>query len=440
LITGWFWYLGTLVPVIGLVQAGSQSIADRYMYVPSIGLFIVAAWGANQLLRWLLRQESRQSRVAGAAAVVVLAACTWATGTQVAVWKDSETLFTHAGTVTINNVVAFNNLGACLSEKGRTNEAAACFQTALKIKPDYSDAHANLAHQLAREGKRDEAIAEFGAALRSQPGDADIENQLACQLALQGRMKEASARFESALRHKPDYLAALNNLGSTLNELGMPAEAETYLRQAISLKPDFADPHHNLGNALARQGKSSEAMTEYKEALRLRPQMAEANYKAGDLLGKQGKLDEAAAFYRAALRSKPSYAEAHYQLAMVLVGQKRFSEAMPHLKKAVELRPRWVEALNNLAWLMATQTTPGIQDGKTALILARRALEFSAPDDAAAYDTLAAALAANGEFGEATKSAQRALELSRAAGTNGLFSEIQARLALYQANKPYREQ
>jgi Tfp pilus assembly protein PilF len=276
---GWFWYLGTLVPVIGLVQVGSQPIADRYTYLPLIGLFLLVAWGVPELLiRW------PPGRVAlPAAAVVLISACAVAANTQLQNWESSTALWTHALEVTAGNNVAFNNLGNVLAKQGRFDDAIAEYSEALRIKPDYAFAHNNLGRVLASQGRAGEAIEQYTEALRIEPDYADAHNNLGIVLADQGKLDEAIAQYSGALRTKPDFADAHNNWGIALAKSGKADQAIHEFLEALRIKPDYPEAHNNLGIVLASQGKVREAMAQYSEALRLKPDFQEARRSLEDL-------------------------------------------------------------------------------------------------------------------------------------------------------------
>jgi Tfp pilus assembly protein PilF len=211
LIVGWLWYLGTLVPVIGLVQVGLQSMADRYTYVPLIGVFIVVAWGVPELLnRW------RYGRFAiASAAIAILFACIIMTYVQIGYWRNNIILYEHAIKVTSENAWAQNNLGYALSLQGKTREAIAHFQKAISI-GNPADAHYNLGIMLASQGKLDEAIYQFRESLRISPDYAKAHNNLGSALLYQGRLDEAIASYREALRLNPEYTIAQENLKNAL--------------------------------------------------------------------------------------------------------------------------------------------------------------------------------------------------------------------------------
>ncbi len=207
-LVGWLWYLGTLVPVIGLVQVGDQAMADRYTYVPLLGVFIVVAWVAYDLASWWRPVRLVMPWLAG----VVLVALTVAAWNQVRYWRDSITLFEHATSVAPDDPLAHFSLANELRERGRVPEAARHYEEALRIYPNYADAHANLGLILAQQGRLDDAMPHYVAALRIQPGLAEVHNSMGMLLAEQGKTTEAILHFREALRIKPGMEAARKNL------------------------------------------------------------------------------------------------------------------------------------------------------------------------------------------------------------------------------------
>ena len=195
LLMGWLWFVGTLVPVIGLVQVGDQAMADRYTYTPSLGVLVLAVWGAYELTRrW--RSAVIALSVAASAAIIL---CFALTRQQLGHWKDSESLFRHSLAVTEDNDLAHNNLGAALLHKGQIGEAISDFQQALRLKLDNADAHNNLGTALGEKGQLDEAIRQFQQALRLKPGYAGACYNLGNALASKGQLDDAIRQFQEAI-------------------------------------------------------------------------------------------------------------------------------------------------------------------------------------------------------------------------------------------------
>ena len=264
---GWFWFVGTLIPVTGLVQVGTQSMADRYTYLPSIGIFVIIAWSLGRMTA----DRAWRKGLAGLAAGTALLACAGATHRQVQYWQNNETLFNHTLSVTENNYLAYNNLGTCLSKKGQLNEALDCFQTALQIRPDNPDVLYNLGNVYARLGRWDEAITNYQRALQLTPDQADILNNLGFALATRKQLPEAIACFEAALKINPDSASTHNNLAAILFQEHRLDEAVEHYRAALRITPDDPRIYLNLGDALLRLKKPAEALPCYQAALRLSP-------------------------------------------------------------------------------------------------------------------------------------------------------------------------
>jgi tetratricopeptide (TPR) repeat protein len=342
--TGWLWFMGALVPVIGLVQVGIQSMADRYTYIPCIGLFIAVVWGVAELAEhWHL---SRPTLAFGS--VLVLMACAVLCAHQIQFWHDSRALFQRAIDVTSGNYLAYNNLGFYLSSKGKLEQAKENYRKSIAINPAYPDALNNLGYALAGEGKYLEAIPYYETALRTSPNHPDIRNNLGNALSEVGRLNEAIQQYELALRQKPDHADAQNDLGIALAMQGKLEEALTHFRLAIRARPNYAGAHSNLGNALAAEHKIPEAIAEYQESLRLNPNDAQAHNNFGNALFEQGRVDESIQQYIEALKLNPNNPQTHFNLAIALSKQDRKSEAAAHLQESLRLSPDNLEAQRQL--------------------------------------------------------------------------------------------
>jgi protein O-mannosyl-transferase len=211
---GWLWYLGTLVPVIGLVQVGSQAMADRYTYIPLIGIFIIISWGLYDLVRkW--RNSYMVLTILAGVVLLALITCTWF---QVRLWKNSTTLFEHAIKATDNNYKANNLLGVTLERQGRLSDALGHYFQAVGYKPDYAEGYYNIATVLMRQGKLKRSVEYYFSALRIKPEYADAHNNLGVALAKQGKLKEAVYHFHKALRIDPGFSQAQGNLGAVLRQ------------------------------------------------------------------------------------------------------------------------------------------------------------------------------------------------------------------------------
>ncbi|MGV8081240.1 MAG: tetratricopeptide repeat protein [Syntrophales bacterium] len=209
LMTGWFWFLGTLLPVIGIVQIGSHAMADRYAYLPSIGLFLMVAWGGADCLK--ARFPSRARFLSAAVALLLLATFAAVSRNQVSHWRDAVSIFRHAARVEPNNSLVQNNLGAALSRAGKSDDAIGPLREALRIRPDYAEAAFNLGSVLAEKGDREEALLWYDRALALQPGFAEVYNNKGILAAESGHFREAAELFQKALKIRPDYRDARSN-------------------------------------------------------------------------------------------------------------------------------------------------------------------------------------------------------------------------------------
>ncbi len=235
LLMGWLWYCGTLVPMSQVIQTGGHGMADRYTYLPSLGVLILTTWGAYELTRRWRYHVMVWFVTVGAAIAVCLAL----TRQQLGYWQDSEALFRRALAVTENNWPAHSNLGNALAKKGQIDEAIRQLQAALRLKPDFANAYNNLGYALFQKGQMDEAIRQFEQAIRLEPVYADAHNNLGYALFREGEMDEAIRQYQEALRLKPDLAEAHSNLGKALGRKGQTDEAIRQLHQAIRLKPDL---------------------------------------------------------------------------------------------------------------------------------------------------------------------------------------------------------
>ena len=338
LAVGWFWYLGTLVPVIGLIQVGAQARADRYTYIPMVGLFIILAWGLADAMRaW------PQSKNAAAALAIVVcaiyAACTWA---QIQYWRDSGSLFEHALYSTDRNDIAHHNLGTFLMNvPGRLPEAVEHLEAALRIRPGSAPAHTDLATALSNLPDRlPDAVEEYRTSLKIAPGQAITHNNLGNTLSKLGRLPEAIDEYQAALRINPKYAEAHNNLGAAFAKLGRLPEAVAQFQEALRLQPGYAEARQNLERAQSPVAP------------------ADVEYNLGLALAKEGRTQEAIMHFEAALRIKPDFAEAHNGLGVVLASiSGRSPEAIRHFQEAVRLRPDYANAHVNLG--IALSQIPG---------------------------------------------------------------------------------
>ena len=310
LLTGWLWYLGMLIPMIGLVQVSLQARADRYTYLPQIGIYLMIAWGIAALID---RFRIKRAVVAAPAAVTVVAlvCCSYA---QARYWRDTETLWRHALDQSTYDYIAHDSLGYALLEKGEVDNAINEYKRALEIKPDYADSHNNLANALLQKGLVDEAMVHYRRALEIEPEFPEPHNNLANVLFKQGRVDEAIEEYKLAAAKRSDFAEVQYNLGSAFIVKGDWDAAIRYLEAAIKIDSTYARAHNKLGIAFGATGKTAEAVREFKEALRRDPKYAEAHFNLGFVLAHSGHRIEAIGHLREALRLKSDYPEARQEL------------------------------------------------------------------------------------------------------------------------------
>jgi len=378
-IVGWLWYLGTLVPVIGLVQVGSQAMADRYTYVPLIGIFIIIVWGISDLTAgWRYRKGG--IIVVSVTLLSILIVVAWF---QVRHWTNSITLFRHTINATENNSTAHNSLGVALDAQGKTEDAIYHYKKALEIKPSYSKAYYNLGNALSEQGRISDAIVSYTKALEIKPDYERAHCNLGAALVEQGRIEEAIIHYTKALAINPIYFKAHYNLGNALAKQGKFVKALSHYTEALKINPDHADTHFNLGNVLIRQGKLYDAIDHYSEALRINPDDAEARDKLKVALDALQKVDVTIKRIERLLEISPEDPGLRYDLGNLYYKKGEFDEAISQYKKSLSIKPDAVEVLNNLAIVYIATN----EYEKTLSIVSRMA-ELQ-PDNASLYYDIA---------------------------------------------------
>jgi tetratricopeptide (TPR) repeat protein len=263
LLMGWLWYLAMLLPVIGVIQVGMQAHADRYTYLPQIGIYMAVTWLAAE---WRFSRVAFGSLMAGVLAVLMV--CAWK---QTAYWENTETLWNHTLACTKGNIVAHLNLGHDLSKKGRLDEAISFYQKGLQTEPDNAASENNLGNVLCEKGRVDEGIAHYKKALQIKPAFAEAQFNLGKAFRLEGKVDEAIVQFQKALQIKPDFAPALFNLGNTFLQQGKADQAVAQFQRALEINPTNAGIHLNLGLCFSQLGRMDEAILQYEKALQLEP-------------------------------------------------------------------------------------------------------------------------------------------------------------------------
>ncbi len=351
---GMFWYLGTLIPVIGLVQVGNQAMADRYTYIPLIGFFIIVVWGISDLsLKWRYKKI-----FLGIPTVIILSAMVVCTSYQLTYWKNGITLFEHAVEATENNYKAQNNLGTAYAQVD-IDKAIFHYKEALKIKLDYVTSLYNLGTAILKKGNYDEAALYFTKALKIDPRRAGARLNLANALSEQGRYDEAISHYNEIIKADSKNTDARMNLANVLFIQGNYDEAVSHYNEIIKTDPENADVHSNLAYVLSAQGKLDEAVLHYNEAIKIHPKHEKAHYNIGDILLKQGKIKEAFAHFAEAIKIKPDCAQAYNKIGLILLKQSKFNKARVFFSKALQINPNYSEARKNLEILNQTLSSSG---------------------------------------------------------------------------------
>jgi len=398
---GWLWFLGTLVPVIGIIQSGLwPAMADRWAYVPLIGIFIMIAWGVPDLLeRW----QHRRALLAISAGCI-LSVLTMVTWTQLQYWQNSTTLFKHAISVTENNATAHINLGTALVEQNKIDEANAHYTEALKINPDYAEAHYNLGIILAEQDKIDEAIGHYTEALEIKPDYAEAHYNLGIILAEQDKIDEAIGHYTEALEIKPDYAEAHYNLGIVLQKQGNIDEAIDHYTEALKINPDYADVHYNLGIALISQGRMEEAISHYSEALRINPGDDDARSRLQMIQTVLKETDNDIKRLKELLEINSGDPELHYVLGNLYYKRRDFDKSIYQYQKALSIQQDAVPVLNNLAIVYMAK-----RDYEKAVSVFNRIADLQ-PDNASVYYNIACMYSIQNRTKESLDSLKRAVE------------------------------
>lgn len=368
LFVGWLWYLATILPVIGIVQVADQGLADRYIYIPMVGLLMIAAWGLPDLMSWFFAPRLKPVFTAAACAAVLVLTLT--AHKQVSYWRDGETMYRQVVRVNPTSRTGYSGLGSALSAKGQHEEAQSCLLKALEIDPRDYVSRINLGIDLAMQRKLDEAVYYLDEAHEMCPEEPRANYNLARILVMQGKIKEAHSHF----------------------------------LQAVRSQPSFVEARIGLANTMILQGRTNDAILHYEKAI--------------DLC--------------------PNHAGSHVLLAGALEEQRRMGDAIRHYRTALRLDPNRWDAANNLAWILATQPSSTSSDRREAIRLAERTCRLAQNSNAALLDTLAAAYAADGRYGDAASAARLALGLAESAKQVETARELREKLQRYETRLPRR--
>ena len=399
-LIGWLWFLGVLVPAIGLVQVGGQSIADRYMYLPSIGLIFAIVWWIGDLSTNLAAQ-----RLSAACAIAACLASGVLTFRQVGYWKDTKRLMDHTLTVVPDNGFCRFYLGAAAAKNGQADEAIRQFTRAIDVQPNYAPSYLGLGRILMILGRFDEARQWLGRATQYKPDDSWLYWNYGDLSGLRGDWKSAAEAYQRSMQLNPDEPIVIQNLALSLIQLGQFQQAEQVLQRLLQLQPNDLAHHYQLAAVMYQNHQLDAAERELSLVADNAPAVAAPQIQ--------------------------------WQLAMLDLRSGKIEQAIPHLRRASELNPNLAPALQNLAWILATHPDASKRDSAQAVHLAERGNELSGRQIPEILDTLAAAYAANAQFQLAIETAQQALALANSSNKPALAREIAERLKRYQAGQSF---
>ncbi len=316
LIVGWLWYLGMLVPVIGFVQIGSQAMADRYTYMPLIGLFIILAWGVPYILA-----RFHYIKVTFLALIfAIISLLIFSTWKQVGYWENDITLFQHAIDVTGNNYMAYNNLGLALFNQGNLDEAHDHFAKALQIYPDYVSAHYNMGFLLAKQSKLEQAI----------------------------------KHYLNAIQINPYFIKAHANIASVYAKQKRIVKAIRSYKKTVKLNPNYSEAHLNLGILFAQQGQTELAIKHFNTVLQQNDNYkAYGHYSLGNIFRNDGRVDLAISHYYKAIDLKTDFEEAHNNIGIALFSKRKIKQALFHYQKALQINPNNQKVRKNIERALA---------------------------------------------------------------------------------------
>jgi tetratricopeptide (TPR) repeat protein len=430
LLVGWLWYLGTLVPMIGLVQVGRQSHADRYAYLPILGLALMLAYG--------LYEVTARRPLAGKLVTVAIGAwlcwLSFRTHAQVSKWKDSSTLFEHTIAVTERNSLAHYMLGLDRGSRGEVSAAIAEMQKALAVEPGEHHAHLAIASYLVQKREYEDALIELNLALEKKPDAADAYARRGELHLLLGDPSKALADFIAASKLDPQSMNVRVHAAEAMLRLGKNAEAETAF-QSILKRQGNAGAHNGLGVLAAQRGENATAEKHFRDALDIDPVALDPRRNLAVLFVKTGRIPKAEKLLSEGFKRHPE-PEARHEFLGVLLAERQYRSAANVLRGTLEREPDNVEAMNNLAWILATSPGLNTTERQEGLTWAQKAVQAS-HGDIGYRDTHAAALAAAGDFPAAIKTAALVIEHADRYGNTALAEQARQRLALYRQGKPY---
>jgi len=347
LAVGWLWFTGTLVPVIGIVQVGAQAMADRYTYIPLIGLFIMTAWGIPELLKEWQPTHPPRKEVLFASSAIILACLFVVTWTQVGYWRNSIALYDHALKVTDRNDTIYNARGVAYTRLGSSRQAIADYDRAVEINPEHVDAYHNRGVAYAKLGNFRQAIADYDRAIRINPEHAWSYHGRGAAYAKLGNRRQAIEDYGRAIEMDPEYAEAYNNRGVTYGEIGDLRQAISNYNRAIEIDPGYAEAYNNRGVAYDGLGDHRRAISDFDRAVEINPELAQVYNNRGLAFGRLGNPGQAISNYDRAIEINPKYADAYSNRAAAYGSLRNYTQAVEDYDKAVEIDPGYAKAYYN---------------------------------------------------------------------------------------------
>lgn len=351
LLVGWFWYLGTLIPVIGIVQVGDQSMADRYTYIPLIGIFIMIVWGLWEVLyRW--RYGKAFIKISLIVTIIILMNTT---NEQISLWKNSESLFNHALTVTKDNDVAYDNLGLVLFNRDDIGGAKKLFKLAIKVNPSDIFGHSNLGKVLFKEKKYDEALSQFHECLNIYPEYGDAYNFIGNIMLSTENYNKAIVNYDKALRIDSSQTEVYYHLGIAYFHKNNYPKAIECFQEAIRRNPYYSEAIRYLNEAKSAQTNLNNLILNIKASIKVDPQNVALHMKLGNIYLQECEYESAITQYQDVLSVQPQYIPAMYRLALIYSEKTEFSIALNILEKIKNIQPNNPEVYYNIACIYAKQ-------------------------------------------------------------------------------------
>jgi len=432
LLTGWLIFFMAVLPTMGVVGFTIVIAADKYAYLPSVGLLMVLA----ALLSSFCKAGHTVIKVALAAIMILASSAveTVITRHYLSYWRDSVSLYSHMLRLSPGAAEVYDSLGNAFQSQGKVDDAINCYRQALRISPGYAKVYYNLALLLQSQNKLDDAVNCYRQAIKFNPDYAKAYYNLGHLLQSQGKLEPAVACYRRAITIKPDFADAHHNLAFILVSQGRLDEAISHYRQALLIRPGDYETYNNLGIAYEAKGDFNQAINYYRNTIRLRPDYAQAYYNLACVLQSQGRLDDAVDYYRRTIRIKPDYEKAFNNLGVALRAQNKLDEAIGCFRQAISIRPDYIEAHNNLAKILLAQ-------GKADEAILSLKTSLEAKRSPAVLSILADVYAAAGQLQQAVATAEKALALASAEKNEKLIPRITQQIERYKQaqNRPLTE-